>query len=459
MSRWLATIVGTLACGLALICAQRLAARTGWRLDLTPERTAVLSEHARGILASLRAPVSVTAFLRADDPRNREIRDLLERVQAVQPLVQSRMLDLNRNPALAREFGVDAYGALAVESDGRRRDFANPDEQTLMAAIIQVTRPDRLGASISPPAAASAGSATATGAAFTGANIALINERYEVGEIRLDAETPVPDDAAALIVAGPERDLPPAALRQIDAYLHRGGGVLVLLDPGQAPGLVAQLQRYGIVASDEIVLDPERRLFAGDLLTMLVPERSAAHPVSANLSGPPLLSALRPVRAAGGPAIDLLSTSAASWRTPDRSPLTTGDGEFVAGRDTRGPVAVAASTELSGEGPRRVACRGRRRRLRRQPPPRLRQPRSPAQCRRLAAGEESMISRRHASCPARTSLRQAAQGETPFWLGSLAAGRGAAGRTGCRGVRRAAWTDERPAPGVRAVAALLVIAV
>jgi hypothetical protein len=163
MNRWLATIVGTLACVVALICAQRLAARTGWRLDLTPERTAVLSEHGRGILASLQAPVSVTAFLRADDPRNREIRDLLERVQAVQPLVQSRILDLNRNPALAREFGVDAYGALAVESDGRRRDFANPDEQTLMAAIIQVTR-RTARASISPPAAASAGSATATGA-------------------------------------------------------------------------------------------------------------------------------------------------------------------------------------------------------------------------------------------------------------------------------------------------------
>jgi ABC-type uncharacterized transport system involved in gliding motility auxiliary subunit len=424
MSRWLATIVGTLACAVALICAQRLAARTGWRLDLTPERTAVLSEHARGILASLQAPVSVTAFLRADDPRNREIQDLLQRVQAVQPLVQSRILDLNRNPALAREFGVDAYGALAVESDGRRRDFANPDEQTLMAAIIQVTRPDR------PRVYLTAGSGERRlgdrdrRSGFTGANIALINERYEVGEIRLDAETPVPDDAATLIVAGPERDLPPVALRQIDAYLHRGGGVLVLLDPGQAPGLVAQLQHYGIVASDEIVLDPERRLFAGDLLTMLVPERSAAHPVSANLSGPPLLSALRPVRAAGGHAIDLLSTSAASWRTPDRSPLTTGGGEFVAGRDTRGPVAVAASTEVPGDGRR---------------PGRLLVVGDADFAANLLldyggnrdlllnavdwlAGEESMIgSRPPRQLPGENQLFvSAAQGETLFWLGSLA---------------------------------------
>jgi len=353
MSRWLATVVGTLACVVALVCAQRLAARTGWRVDLTPEKRSVLSEHARSILASLDAPVSVSAFLRADDPRNREIEDLLTRVHAAQPLVQFRVLDLNRNPALARTFGVDAYGALAVESGGRRRDFANPDEQTLMAAIIQVTRPER------PRVYLTAGNGERRLGdrerrnGFSAANIALINERYEVGELALDAETPVPDDAAALIVAGPERDLPPAVLRQVDAYLRRGGGVLVLLDPGQAPALVAQLQRYGIVASEEVVLDSDQRLFAGDFLTMLVPGRNPSHPVSANLSAPPLLSAARPVRAAdadGAHTTDLLSTSESSWRTPDRSVLATGSGEFVAGRDTRGPVAVAASAELPGEG-------------------------------------------------------------------------------------------------------------
>ena len=350
--RWAATLLGTLGCVVALACAQRLAARTGWRVDLTPEKRAVLSDHARGILGALTAPVALTAFLRADDPRNREIEDLLARVAAAQPLVQYRVLDLNRNPALAREFGVDAYGALVVESEGRRRDFANPDEATLMAALIQVTRPDR------PRVYVTAGSGERRLAdrdrrnGFSSANIALINERFEVGEIRLDADTPVPADAAALIVPGPERDLPPAALRQIDAYLRRGGGVLVLLDPGQAPALTTQLEHYGIAAGDEVVLDPERRLFAGDLLTMLVPEHNPTHPISASLSAPPLFSALRPVQGTGAAAVVLLSTSPSSWSSPDRGVLTTGEGEMLPGRDTPGPVPVAASVELPGEGDR-----------------------------------------------------------------------------------------------------------
>lgn len=354
-NRWLPTLVGTLACVVALVCAQRLAARTGWRVDLTPEQRSVLSAHARAVLGSVEAPVAVTAFLRADDPRNREIEDLLTRVHAAQPLVQFRILDLNRNPALAREFGVDAYGALAVESGGRRRDFANPDEQTLMAAIIQVTKPARLRVYATAGNGERRLGDRERRNGFSAANIALINERFEVGELRLDGDTPVPDDAAAVIVAGPERDLTPATLRQLDDYLRRGGGVVVLLDPGQAPGLAAHLQHYGIVAGDEVVLDSDRRLFAGDYLTMLVPGHNALQPVSANLSAPPLLSAARPVRAGdadGATAADLLSTSESSWRTPDRSVLATGGGELVAGRDTPGPVPVAASAELVGIGPR-----------------------------------------------------------------------------------------------------------
>ena len=91
----------------------------------------------------------------------------------------------------------------------------------------------------------------------------------------LDGQTPVPDDAAALVVAAPRRDLPPGALRQIEAYLHRGGGVLVLLEPGKqrARACAELLRRYGVAVSDEVVLDGDQRMFAGDYLTMLVPGR------------------------------------------------------------------------------------------------------------------------------------------------------------------------------------------
>src|SRR6185369_5106126 len=270
LGRWAATLLGTAGFALALGFGQLLVGRTGWRLDLSPERRFVLSEHARHILDALEQPVELVGFLRADDPRNHDIQDLLGRVQAASPQVTTRLVDLNRNPALAREYGVDAFGSVVVENDGLRRDVSNPTEQNLMAAIIQVTRPARRRVYFSGGYGERRIADRDRQSGFTAANVALINELYEVGETVLDSDTPVPDDAMALIVAAPRRDLSAGALRQIEAYLRRGGGVLVLLEPGRpAPNLAALLRRYGIAVTDDVVLDDTQRMFAGDYLTMI----------------------------------------------------------------------------------------------------------------------------------------------------------------------------------------------
>lgn len=349
--RWLATLVGSVGCAAALAFGQLLIARAGWRADLSPEQRFVLSEHARGILTALERPVQIIAFLRADDPRNRDIDDLLTRVRNASPFIATRLVDVNRNPALARTYGIDAFGAVVVESDGLRRDFTNPTEQTLMAAIIQVTRPARRRVYFSAGHGERSLGERDRQAGYSNANVALINELYEVGEIVLDGQTPVPDDAAALVVAAPRRDLTPGAVRQIEAYLRGGGGLLVLLEPGQqAASLTALLRRYGIAVSDEVVLDADQRMFAGDYLTMLVPGRSLDHPVSAALSSTPLMSGVRAVRIVPTDAteagVDLLATAPDSWRTPDLSAIERGSGEFLPGRDTRGPVVVGAGVQV-----------------------------------------------------------------------------------------------------------------
>lgn len=355
--RWAATLLGTVGCLTMLLCAQLLVARAGWRVDLSPERRFVLSEHARHILAALERPVEVIAFVRADDPRNRDVHDLLARVGAASSYVQTRIVDVNRNPALAREYGVDTFGAVVVEHDGRRRDVTNATEQTLMAAIIQVTRPARRRVYFSVGHGERRVSDRDRQRGFTAANVALINELYEVGETVLDGETPVPADAMALIVAAPRRDLSAAAVHQIDAYLRRGGGVLMLLEPAIAtPRLAAQLARYGVAVSDEIVLDAVHRMFAGDYLTMVVPDRSRDHPVTAALSGLPLMSGMRALRVVPRDAAEhgmaVLATAAESWRTPDLSALERGESAFVAGRDSRGPITVGASVLVPGTGGR-----------------------------------------------------------------------------------------------------------
>src|SRR5262249_1506412 len=114
-----------------------------WRLDLTPERRYTLSAHARQVLGGLDRDVRVLAFLRSQDPRNPLIDDLLRQVRAVPPRMRADARGVNPSPPPAAEDAVDSYGALVVESEGRRRVFSNPREETLVAAVLQVTRQQR----------------------------------------------------------------------------------------------------------------------------------------------------------------------------------------------------------------------------------------------------------------------------------------------------------------------------
>lgn len=351
--QWLLLAAGTLGMAGSLVMAQVLLSQRAWRIDLTPGHRYVLSDHTRRILEEVEDDVRLVAFLRSDDPRNRDIEDLLRRFSLASERIRYQVLDVNRSPALAREYGVDLYGSVVIESDGRRRDLTNPKEDLLAAAIVQVTRPARLSVYFVTGHGERDIRNTDDRQGYSLGRAALMTERYDVKELRLVASEAIPQDAKVLILGGPRSDLLTAELLRIDAYLRRGGSVLALLDPGNAPGLVALLQRYGVVATHDLVLDSENRLFAGDYLTMLAPERSPLHPVTARLGVPVLLSQVRAVEfreteltVAG---IELLRTAPESWRTPDPSPLRSGVGELVEGRDRRGPVAVGVSVLVRGD--------------------------------------------------------------------------------------------------------------
>ena len=71
---------------------------------------------------------------------------------------------------------------------------------------------------------------------------ALEEQNYTVQELVLARQTQVPDDAAVVVLAGPQRDLLEAELEALSAYLGRGGHLFVMIDPETAPGLVAFVQ-------------------------------------------------------------------------------------------------------------------------------------------------------------------------------------------------------------------------
>jgi len=360
LSQWALLLISTVGLASTMVMAQVLLSHRNWRLDLTPEQRFTLAEHSRQVLAGLDADIEIIAFLRSDDQRNAEIEDLLTRVRNASRHVRFSVVDVNRNPAVARQYGVGNYGSLVVQSGGRRKDFTNPREDLLIEAILQVTRPARKVVYFVSGHGEQRLDDSDRQRGYSALQNALRNEFYEVQPLSLLGEAGVPADANVLVVAGARKDFLPSELLKLSAYVAGGGALLVLLEPPVPPSLVAFLGRYGVVVGADVVVDPENRLFAGDYLTLTIPGLSERHPVSAALKTPPLFSQACSVHFAGGErpgirGIDFLHSAPSSWSSRDPEVLRTGVARFAGGRDQPGPVPVGVSLvvdpRVAGEAP------------------------------------------------------------------------------------------------------------
>ena len=335
--------------------------RRAWRLDLTPERRYTLSDHAERVLDALETDVRVLAFLRSQDPRNLVIRDLLRQFALRSPRLRVETVDVNRSPSLAREYDVASYGALVVESGGRRRVVTSPQEDVLIAAILQVTRQERrmIGWVLGHGEGDLMSIDRHHG--YSTARRVLENEYYDVVPVSLLGGD-VPVGTSVLLIAGPTKDFLPEELAALDRYLQRPGQVLVLLDPYQAPGLAAFLERYHVRLGRDVVVDPDARLYGGEHLTMQLAHDRGAHPILAPLTAAPLFSRTRSVEVPSAAGHDtaghvFLHTGDESWTTSDSGATRVAVPAFVQGRDRRGPIGVGAEVAfrtpvLPGEPPR-----------------------------------------------------------------------------------------------------------
>jgi hypothetical protein len=351
--------VGLVACGAVLLF---LTYRHNIRVDLTPGRDYTLSTHARKILADLSQDVHLTVFVRSEDPRTPELKDLLWRVAQQSKRIQYDFVDLNRSPALAKRYGIDRYGAIVVESGTRRRDVANPGESQLMGALLAVTRNRErvlyflIGHGERSP------DDSDRKAGMSAAKRTLEEDQFKVRVLPLIGPDGVPADATTLVIAGPRKDFLPGEAAAISAYVRRGGNVLLLLDPETPASPTALASDLGIVTAPEVVVDPEHRLAGGEGVTLMVSDMLRSFLVSGSLEAPPVFSYARPLGVASDSeetAISFLKTSAESYAaSPDdlaaRSGRPTGalavGVALVPTADRTGRVIVLGDSDFASNG-------------------------------------------------------------------------------------------------------------
>lgn len=325
------------------------------RWDLSPGNRFTLSDHARQVLGRVHQPVKVLAFIRTEDPRNLYIKDLLWQVARECPSLTYDVVDVNRHPALAAQYGVSSYGAAVVESGGKRSDFSNPSESLLMSAILRVIQESKHVYVLTGHGEC----AITDSDRHNGCSLlreALTMDSYKVDALTLLAGAEIPADAGVLLVPGPRSDFLEGETAVLARWLERGGKMLALVDPFRAPRLVSLLGAYGIEVGANVVLDLDNRLSGGEAFSVAIGDLNSQHLVSSTLESPPLFSlaavvAARADDSKGRRVTTLLKTGPRSWASYDPRILEGADIGFVAGRDVNGPLPVGVeSVQPAGAG-------------------------------------------------------------------------------------------------------------
>jgi len=126
-----------------------------------------------------------------------------------------------------------------------------------------------------------------TDTSLTQVKAALQNKNYIVKLLNVGSEGKVPADAKVVIVAGPQRPLSTDEVAALQAYLDKGGALIVMEEPrqltqfGDAPDPLADaLAKWGITLEDDIIIDTNA---PNPLLAYADPQNYGAHPISEKL--------------------------------------------------------------------------------------------------------------------------------------------------------------------------------
>ena len=202
------------------------------RWDLTEENAYSLSPQTIQILKGLDEPVAIMGFFLSTDSRRSSVQDLLDEYGFYTDYISYQFVDPDLKPSLARQYDVTSSGTLLLERGEKQQTVSTTDEQGLTAAILRVSRDEEKAIYFVTGHKERDPQSTADdGYAVIGKRLA--SDNYRVGLLNLSALSgAVPEDAAALIVAGSQITLTESERNLFIDYLYNGGKAMMMFEPG-----------------------------------------------------------------------------------------------------------------------------------------------------------------------------------------------------------------------------------
>lgn len=336
-----------------LVAVNYLGTRQNRRWDFTANQVYSLSDQTIKILKDLKEPVKVTVFERND--RQDVHKDRLQEYQYQTTQLTTEFIDPDREPTRAGTAKVDTLPTILFEYKGRVERVTNSNEQDLTNALIKVVTGESRKVYFTQGHGEKDTASSDRGGLSTAVE-QMKQDNFTVEPLVLIQQKTVPADATVVVIAGPTTDFFQPEIDALNAYVARGGKVMVMLDPllkGPAQPLLLQfLTDWGIRAGTDVVLDASGMgQMLGTDASVPVAAQYPTHPITEGfrvITAYPMARSMTPIEGGSNSHIaqPLVNTSAQSWSEADLTGLSAGKAEvaFNADKgDKQGPITLGAA--------------------------------------------------------------------------------------------------------------------
>lgn len=325
--------------------------------DMTEDQSNTLAKETLQALATLPEKVTATAFFTSQSD-TASATQLLEKIKSNSDgKFDYTFVDPDQDPVAARQAGITGDGKILLAMGKTQEVAASASETEIVKALIQLTHPNERVVYFLEGHGEALLQSSGENLSYSIAKSTLEAKNYTVKSLNLLAENKIPDDALAIIIAGPQKPVSPAEVTLLKKYVDNGGSLVVMEDPviltsetetAPADPLADYLQKsWGITLNHDLIFDPnsnQNPLFA-------ISAAAGQHPITESITYAVIMPQARSIALSNTPAegitlTALLSTSGNAWG--ETSLINNTDQyKYDQGVDIQGPLDMAVAGENS----------------------------------------------------------------------------------------------------------------
>ena len=251
-----------------LVLVNWLGNRYNKAIDTTSNKRFTLSQETQKVVKGLKQNATITYFDKSSGFD--QAKGILDRYKNLSSKVRVDYIDYQKQPTVAKEYGLRFPGTAYVAIGSRREEAKSLNEEGITGAFLKDLKGVRRVCIVSGSQEHSLDETGSNG--LSQFKNVLDRDNYQSQAITLIDKTAVPSDCNVLVVAGPQNDYTPNEVTAIKNYVQSGGRAMFLMDPpldfghehiAQNNGLKDLLQSWGVTLENDLVLEenPMGQLF------------------------------------------------------------------------------------------------------------------------------------------------------------------------------------------------------